>query len=422
MAPIGVVTTTFTIDRAECQGSEPVTGTVSLSFRPTTSISGANGPDLFGPLKLSVVLQGHIKVNVAENRTSHANVFINETRTLFTKREELFNGSFRVSAGQSKQFPFRIQFPTTTDLYQGWDDVSPLPPTFNTRFYAASPRLLGRHHGAASIEYLLRVEAEMSGINVTITNEAPPKKILYQAPGQRLHKPKVDFSQTLQLQSYCLLPEQDRPGLLEKTKAKLNSAPKPGYTFSVTCVDLPEIIAVGETIQFNLRIRSESKGTTANIIPDVSLGDCNIDIVARTQLYATNERGADSARIDGSDVGATLALTKQDPAGVFKKEHDFTKKVFFEPVPKDIPCTFLIKKLGRSYRLRLDLKFLVSGEQVGLKKMLNLRILPPPQQSNEVPEAGPSRVNRGGSDSTTSDDLPNYDEIGRSAPAFQRLQ
>jgi hypothetical protein len=417
MAPIGVVTTTFTIDRAECQGSEPVTGTVSLRFRPTTSISGANGPDLFGPLKLCVVLQGHIKVNVAENRTSHANVFINEARALFVKREELFNGSFRVSAGQSKQFPFQIQFPTTTDF-----DVLPLPPTFSTRFHAASPRQLGRHHAAASIEYHLRVEAEMSGINVTITNEAPPKKILYQAPGQTLDNPKVDFSQTLQLQSYCLLPEQDRPGLLEKTRAKLNSAPKPAYAFSVTCVDLPEIIAVGETIQFNLRIKSESKGTTANSIPDVSLGDCKIEIVARTQLYATNERGADSARIDGSDVGATLALTKQDPAGVFKKEHDFTKKVFFEPVPKDIPCTFLIKKLGRSYRLRLDLKFLVSGEQVGLKKMLNLRILPPPQQSNEVPEAGPSRVNRGGSESTTSDDLPNYDEIGRSAPAFQHLQ
>ena len=416
---MGSITTTFTIDRVKCQGSEPVTGTASLRFRPSTGVSATSGPDLFGPLKLRVVLQGQVKINVAENRTSHAYVFVNETRPLFTKYKELFNGPFRVGAGESKDFPFQIQFPTSTDRYQGWDDVLPLPPTFRTRFHAASPRQLGKHHAAASIEYQVRVEAEMSGIDVNITNEAPPKTILYQVPVQRSDTPKTDISQTLQLQSYCLLPEQDRPGLFEKTKAKLNNAPKPTYGFNVTCMDLPEVVAVGETIQFDLRIRTESKGTTANSIPDVILGDCKIEIVARTQLYATNERGADSARIDGSEVATTLALTKLDPSGVFKKEHDFSKRVSFAAIPRNIPCTFLIKKLGRSYKLRLALEFLVSGEKVSLNKTLDVRILPPLREHDQAPEAGPSRANGGDSESTKSDDLPSYDEIGLSAPAFE---
>ncbi len=420
MAPIGTVTTTFTLDKNAYQGFDPVTGTASIYFRPTTNVSNATGPDLFGRLKLRVLLQARLLINVAENRTSHACIFYNEKRLLFSKHEELINGPFLSSSSDVRQFPFRIQFPVLTDSFNGHKDL--LPPTFNTEFSAIATKRVGRHHGAALIEYSVRLETEMPGIDVKISNETPPRTIVYQLPSETSNRTRTEFTQTLQLQSYNLLPEQDRPSLLGKTKAKMTSVPKPSYSFSVTCVGYPDAIPVGGEIKFDLRIRPESNGTTTNNIPDVSLGDCKVDIIARTQLYATNKRGGDSDRIDGSDVESSLSLLRVSQHGAFRKEDDFAKTLFFEPIPKDIPCSFLIKKLGRSYRLRLDLQFLVADQRVNLEKIVNVRILPPPQQRVEViPEAGPSRVNRSRFDSTQSDDLPSYDEIGKSAPPFQHL-
>ena len=420
MAPIGTVTTTFALDKTRYQGLDPVTGTVSVNFRPTSNISSPTGPDLFGLLKLRVILQGRILVNVAENRTSHACIFFNEKRILFSKHEELINGPFRASANDIQQFPFQIQFPVLMDSFKGHKDM--LPPTIDTAFSAIAARQIGRHHGSALIEYHVRVEAEMPGIDVKMSNETPPRTVVYQPPSEIPNPARTEFSQILQLQSYSLLPEQDRPSLLEKTKAKMTSAPKPAYSFSVTCVGYPDAIPVGEEIKFDLRIRHESNGTTTKSIPDIALGDCKVDIVARTQLYATNKRGADSARIDGSEVESCLSLLRLNPAGAFKKEDDFAKTLVFEPIPKNIPCTFLIRKLGRSYRLRLDLQFLVAEQRVNLEKIVNIRILPPPSQRAEfIPEAGPSRVNGSSLASTQSDDLPSYDEIGHSAPPFQHV-
>ena len=414
MAPIGTVTTTFSLDKTEYQGSDPVTGTVSVYFRPTTNPLNATGTDLFGLLKLRVVLQCGILVNVAENRTSHACIFFNEKRTLFSKHEELINGPFRASAHDVQQFPFQIQFPLLTDY------MDLLPPTFDTEFSAVAARQIGRHHGSASIKYHVRLEAEMPGIDVKISNESPPRTIVYQPPGEAPDRTRNEFSQTLQLQSYNLLPEQDRPSLLERTKAKMNSVPKPSYSFSVTCVCYPNTIFPGEDIKFDLRIRHESNGTTTNHIPDIVLGECKVDVIARTQLYATNKRGAHSARIDGSEVESSLSLLRASPAGAFKKEDDFTKTLVFEAVPESLPCTFLIRKLGRSYRLRFALQFLVAEQIVSLEKAVNVRSLPPPsQRADIIPEAGPSRANGHRLGSNQSDDLPSYDEIGNSAPPFQ---
>lgn len=418
MAPIGSLTTSFTLDKTAYQGSEPVTGVVSVLFRPGTSSSSTSSPGLFGLLKLRVVLEGLLLVNVAENRTSHACIFFNEKRVLFNKHEELMNGPYRAAAKESSRFPFQITFPIFTDPVKGQKDL--LPPSFDTQFAAVAKRQVGKHHGAAVIEYRVRVEAEMPAIDVGISNESPIKMVTWQPPGEVFSNARNEFTQILQLRSYALLPEEERPSLLSKTIAKINSEAKPSYAFAVTCVGYPDVVSVGQEIHFELRIRSESNGTTANNIPEVSLGESRVDLIARTQLYATNHRGADSARIDGSEVESSLSLLRQDPDGVFKKEDDFSKKLVFAAIPARVPSTFLIQKLGRSYKLRLDLQFLVAEQKVSLEKTVNVRIVPPSQQQGTEAVAGPSRIAAAVSRRRESDDLPNYYEIGHSAPPFQQ--
>ena len=418
MAPIGSLKTSFTLDKTNYQGSEPITGVASVSFSPTAGASSTSGLGIFGLLKLRVVLQGRLLLNVAENRTSHACIFFNEKRILFTKHEELINGPYRAAAKETTQFPFKIRFPVLTDSLRGHRDL--LPPSFDAQFSAVAQRQVGRHHGAALVEYSVRVEIEMPAIDVSISNETPLRRVTWQPPGELVSSARNEFTQALQLQSYALLPEQDRPSLFQKTIARINSEAKPSYKFSVTCVGYPDVIPVGRDIQFDLRIRNESNGTTTDNIPEVSLGECRVDLVARTQMYATNFRGADSARIEGLETEATLSLLKASPDGPFNKENDFSKKLIFTPIPASTASTFLIKKLGRSYRLHLDIQFLVAEQKISLERNVNVRILPPFQQRDAPPVAGPSRVAAGVSRRRESDDLPNYDEIGHSAPPFQQ--
>ena len=421
MAPIGTVTTSFALDKSEYQGTEPVTGTVSIRFRPPIGLPSTQQSDLFGPLSLRVVLKGHLTIAVSENRTSHAHIFFNEKRSLLSKSTELLNGPYRAAPHDSQHFPFRIQFPYLTDAFKGQKDL--LPPSFQAQYSAQPPRQLGKHHGSALIEYDVRVEAEMVGIDVAITNDTLPAKITYQLPAETPTTSKTEFTETVQLQSYGLLPEEKRPSLLERTRAKMKGAALPSVSFAVTCSSYPETLAPGAPVQFDVRVRHESKDTNINSIPEIAFSDCKVDLIARTQLYATNHRGADSARIDGSEIEASLPLTKVEPPGVFSKENDYTKRLTFDPLPNKIPCSFLIKKLGRSYKLRIELQFLISGEKVSLVKTVSVRVLPPPISwpTMPEPEAGPSRVNRIGSRSSETDELPKYHEIGRSAPPFQHL-
>ncbi|KAK3047338.1 hypothetical protein LTR09_011210 [Extremus antarcticus] len=402
MARIGKVGVTVTLARHEIQSpDDPVRGTVSLRFFATNPSQGL----LFGPLQLAVVLRGRMSLQVAENRTSHAYIWFYETCDLFRKTYQLFDGPFRaVSKEAPQQLSFETHFPHSTGLSQ-------LPPSFSTRFQADAVRQAGKHQGMASIEYSLHVEASMPGIDVEVANETQAITIQYEQASRSVDSlTSREVAQVLRVQSYALLPEQERPnGLIDRTRAVLRNVPKPLYAFTVTCSKIPTAIAVGQAFQIEIRVQTDVEATTATQIPEITVGTCKVFLISRTELYATNQKGVDSPRLDNSTTVGSVE-GREDITGQFTKEKDFTKTLRFDAFATDIPSSFHTSKLSRSYRIRLDLQFVVAEQVVDLKKEVLVRMLPrlpPVYQADECPPAGPSRAREDGT-------LPAYEDHRRS--------
>ena len=429
MAPIGIITSKIDVAKQVIRGSdENLNGNITLKFIPNGLGKPASDQELFGPLRLTIVLQGQAKLKVLENRTSHAYILFWEIRTLFRKSEIAFDGPFRAPAFLETSYPFSISFPKHTDHYKGF--CTELPPNFQTRIQAKAVRQAGKHQGAAWLEYALHVEVEMPGISVDI-KQPPEISIRYEPPSLPLgtDKAKQQFERSLTVQTYRLLPEDDRPtGIFDRTMASMKNVPKPTYGFHATCFSVPEILNLGSPMVFEVRIRPDidAISATATVVPDITLGTCEVEILARTRLFATNEYGNDSPKLDHIGTAAKLSIVERVSDKPFSKANDFTHSLTTAPVPLHLPTSFRVAKLARTYLLRIVLRFQVSGQAVEMKKELPVAIVSAP--SSQGPQAqralsntnaaGPSRprLSLPDDDYVEEDVLPAYESAGRPPP------
>jgi hypothetical protein len=405
MSPLGELTSHFDLPRTVFYGpNDPVSGKVILRFKSL-------GPkELFAPLRLKVTLQGWMQLHVAENRTSHAYIFINERRKLCTTTE-VFNGSIRAMLGEPQGFPFEIHFPPCTE---SWPNET-LPPSFHARIEVTAPRQYGRHQGEATVEYSLHAQAETPGIDSV--NQNSTHVITYQhrrpLPEFDLGLDSGEFSQTMTAQTYNLLPESERPSsLLARTAATLKSVTKPTYAFTASCSGVPTALALGQKLCFAVRIRNDAANTTATVVPDITVKS-KVDIIAQTTVWATDKNRGDSPRLVSTKPALSLTMVKQEPSGPFRKQDDYTKTLTFDIVPESLPCSFTTLKLTRSYRLYIELTFDVAGQSLSMEKEFKFQIIPPPlfgpppedaRVVADQAEAGPSYR-------APEETLPAYNEV-----------
>ena len=367
MVPLGSITASLKLDKVHSYTENiPVVGSVSVSYKPNSG----QQDELFGPLRLRLTLQGHIKLHVAENRTSHAYIFFDENHVFFRKTQDIFDGPLRTARGQPVTFPFQLRFPDTAEIAYSPSSIKKqrkLPPSFKTRFEAQAPRQYGKHQGRAGITYRLRVAAEMPGIDVGIVKIEDTEVQYHSANDSSYDGTKCGtqgISQMLEVRSYDFLPEDERPSsLMSRAKAVLNSVSKPTFAFTATCARIPRTISVGKALRFEVRVKLEPERTTTPITPSIALTDGRLGIIARTELHATNKKGVDSPRLEDTAFVSSLSMKSRAPTESFAKRDDYTKEIEFEKLTTEVPSAFVTEKLKRSYHGRLELHFLIAGAQ-----------------------------------------------------------
>ncbi len=218
---------------------------------------------------------------------------------------------------------------------------------------------------------------EMPGIDVVI-EEASPQVVRYSMPPRTWDTAaSPEVSKLLTVDSYDLLPEEDRPsGFLGRTKATLRNAKKPSYGFTATIFDVPKSVGLGQSLSIGVRIKNEPSSTTATSIPEVTVASCAVDFVVNTALHAIDSRRGMSPQLESSATVFRLKWRDQHPPGPFSKAYDKTKTLTFEPLPlpATLPGTFRSRRLTRLYRLRLEITFSAAQETSVLVRAFDILV------------------------------------------------
>lgn len=153
---LGKLTASLLIDnpsRPRHGPDDPITGRLVLRYNPATALFKKDPitADLFGPIRINVVLVGTIRIKIRRDRdfpTYHG-------ITMFAVPFPVYDGKFEARVNCDYTFPFRATFPSPQ---QGV-----LPPTFGSHF-SDYPDTVD-----AAVYYQLGAKVEMPGIDVKIS-------------------------------------------------------------------------------------------------------------------------------------------------------------------------------------------------------------------------------------------------------------
>lgn len=392
-------------------GQEPICGTVSVRYT-TSKLKDKEHAELFGPLKIRLRLMGSVEIGRASD--------VNNTKVCL-KVDTIHDGPVKLMAGSLTQYPFEITFPPHADpkinsavsaqqaengdwkFHQRTTSVhtEPLPPTMR------SSEREGISKRETAIRYVLAVAAEMPGFSVEIIHPPLPKEVLYDQPRMptsataMLSERAPRSKQKLVVRDEAFLGEEARPqGFRGKAKAILKHEEPPRYVFEVYFENVPKHIFVGQPVDLDLSVASNSEQSTAASFPPVSLQSASAALIAHT----TSPRSS----FDASDlVMSTETLKAKEaeihPKGSFDKSRDHTKTISFGALSY-VPSSFRYADIvSRTYKLRLMLAFLVCGQTVNCMRQFDVVVHPPLLLDED--EQPPSF------DAVFEEDLPSYDEV-----------
>ena len=415
---VGVVYSSIVLDRDSriYTGSEdPITGNVVLEFKNWDREKGeTNTQELFGPLKVCLTLEGDIKTEIDHdylNRASHPEY--RDERRLFKETCVAYNGQLRARVGEKKQFPFKVFFPkqaqpTPQQRRNGirQEDWDALPPAFQTDF-------MGTYGGGkGSVEYRIKAEVELAGIEVDIATRGVPPSLRY---GPSVSETKANltmstFEQDFTVYDESLIPDSERPhGFRAKAKAMLKEVEPPCYAFDIFWMDMPNCICPFQSISFKVAVRTTSERTTATSIPQIVVQECNVKIVGHcgVRVVPTFSTPKDSAEMKDLEDAAVVFGTVH-PDGPFSKADDYTKTITTQTLSY-LPCSFAVERMSRYYKAWIHMTLQVGSRKVNARRMLPVTVLPPTQsgtsQDLDSVRAGPSQ-------SSTDDEeqLPAYEQ------------
>lgn len=156
---LGKLSTSLLIDNATRPRHgphDPITGRLILRYNPATALFKKDPitADLFGPIRINVVLVGTIRIEIRHGRdfpTDHG-------LTMFAIPFPVYNGKFEARVNCDYTFPFQASFPPGLDV--GGKEA--LPPTFGSHF-SDYPDVVD-----CTVYYQLGAKVEMPGIEIKI--------------------------------------------------------------------------------------------------------------------------------------------------------------------------------------------------------------------------------------------------------------
>jgi len=294
--------------KIHCGSRDPVSGHVNIRYQPGPQNPGA--AELFGPLKVAVILHGRAKTKIWKSQGQSTRIYRGRA-PLFRKTLLIYDDSFRAQPGDSVVIPFSICFPETTagggglhrDGFEedvrfiGGHVIQPLPPSFQNSYHGFA------HRYEAFVEYRVGVDVAMPRLRVDVNRPTKYSEPLvhYECehprsipPGGRT-KACNNWQGFVSVKSELLLPEADRPsGFRQKTKALFGGANIPTYAFDWVCV-APQHLYLGQPVSFRVCIKpreqqqqqsTTTKTTTNLIIPEIHLKSLHLEIVAHTLVRA----------------------------------------------------------------------------------------------------------------------------------------
>lgn len=387
-------------NRTFCGSEDPVSGNVVLEFKAWDREKGATDTqELFGPLKVSITLQGSVKTEIDEDyihRISEPEY--RDVRTLFYETQVIYDGRLRVPVREKKQFPFRIFFPKralpTPQQRQNVlakEDWDPIPPSLHVDFagtYGA---------GQSTVAYSVSAEIEVTGIEVDVATRGLSPSLKYRAslPEKDRSATTRTFEQAFSVTSEEFIPESERPhGFRAKAKALLKEVAPPTYAFHLIWTDMPDYLRPDQPISFKVRLRTNTERTTASTIPEVTIQDGSITILGfcGVRVVPRFESPKESAEMkDRNDF--TVAFSTVHPGGPLTKGNDYSKTIVTQPLLYQ-PSSFAIERLSRYYRARVHMSLMVGGQKVQVRKEFPVSMLSPleprPMSDIDEMEPGPS--------------------------------
>ncbi|KAF2164331.1 hypothetical protein M409DRAFT_25210 [Zasmidium cellare ATCC 36951] len=391
--------------------NDPITGRLILRYNPATALFKKDPitADLFGPLRINVVLVGQIRIKIRRDRdlpTHHGG-------TLFAVPFHVYDGPFKGVVNTDYSFPFEARFPAIGD------GGGSLPPTFASHF-SDYPDVVD-----VAVLYHMGAKVEMPGIDIKVTvpegNNAP--QVRYDIPRPPLSFITDNtsvFSQRDRVQNEYLLPESLRPsGFKAKAKAVFSSSQFPVFAFEVFCTDQKHIHP-GQRLTFNVRIIRNDKAsssTDGDFFPTMTLEGFKADVKSSTVVDASSRIIGSSQCYDSKTVQSLTCQTKFPIE--FRKE--WSADITTGPVMNHT-TSFEHVKTSRTYKLKVSLSFKIANKSIKVVKECPVVMLPPPLdigvqdlKIEEPPppiEAGPSGTRD--DDEDVDAPPPTYEEAGSS--------
>jgi hypothetical protein len=372
-----------------CGFSDPVTGHVSLTYRPPISSNSqsSNRPaqELFGPLKIFLIFGGRAKTKIHKSNGNTSSTHRGRA-PLFAQHHNIYDGRHTSKAGECVRFPFSLNFPAVTQSLPGLDDFRedarfqeeaghPLPPTFD-----ASNRGFSKSF-KAFVEYRLNAEIRMPGIDIQVLglnhgdNEGIP--ILYEQPGlppsSISNSPSRSFADSISLQNEHLLPSDQRPtGFRQKAKFALSSDKYPTYLFFIRGT-IPSSACVGPPLTLELGLHPDQNRCTAPVPPEVTLRWVRAEL--RQHITVRAEHGFFSSEESSKDSCLPLPCRIVEPQVPFGKANDHTKLVHTSAL--DAASSFSTWNICQRYTLEIKYQIHAAGKEKTMKHTLPIVVHPP---------------------------------------------
>ena len=414
---IGTIYYSVVLDRESrvYAGSEdPVTGHVVLEFKAWDREKGeTNVEELFGPLQVHVTFEGDIRTEIDQdymNRASHPEY--RDERKLFQRTTLIYDGKVRAPVAEKKYIPFKFFFPkraqpTVKQKRNGLreDDWDGLPPALHTEFRGAYGG------GKGSVEYKIKAELELPGIEVDVATRGIPPTLQYR-PSIMPDSSSIalaTFEQAFTVSDESLIPQPERPqGFRAKAKALLKEVEPPTYAFDIVSIDVPECVRPLQNLNFQIAIRTNHERTTATVTPEVILQECKVTIIGfcGVRVWPTLQSPKESGEMRDLEDAAVVFGTIR-PEGPFSKENDYNKTITTQTLPY-LPCSFAVDRMSRYYKARINMSLQVGSRRIHANREFPVTVLPP-LQGGTSDVTGTARVGPSQSSKGHEEDLPSYE-------------
>lgn len=376
---------------------DPVTGNVILTYHaytPGLFQKAAGTANLFGPIKITLLLFGKLKIRIRRDRelpTTHA---IELFKTLFP----VLDSTFQAEAGRSYSFSFTAHFPGDRTSYFEGGQSELLPPSFAHTFTDYPDTV------DVSVRYQVGCAVFMPGIDIKIdTPDAdymtPVKYEQPRLPMSTVGGKRASFKHGARLQNEYLLPEAERPqGFKQKAKAVFTSSNFPVLGLDIW-VTHPLYLYPGQKMSMEIIIRKNDSETTAPGVPDVSLNSARVVLVAATVVDSSHRLLGSPRCHDSRRTMQGMNCRTHLPA-IFSKRNEYCVNLELDSLLAH-PSSFSHRKVQRAYRLKFDLRFEVANKQVKMEGLRDIVLVCPPSDGPagyDAPppiEAGPSRITGG---------------------------